>query len=309
MADVPGPRPPSPYPQGSRTGYAVANGTRVFYVEMGEGPLVLLCHGFPELWYSWRHQLAPLATAGYRTVALDLPGYGRSDKPDVTYDVEWLGATLADVIGALGHERAVLAGHDWGGLLVWPFARRYPEHTAGVIGVNTPDLPRTPIPLVQLLRQSFPDQPPYIVQFQDRGVAEWVFSWGRGADDFVELMFRSPLTCRNPDAFDDFDLEVFASTFRPRGALTPPIEYYRNLDRNWELTSDLADVKVEVPCLMICAEHDPVLRPEMADGMEERVPDLEKVLIRDCGHWTQQERPAETTAAMTAYLGRLAPWS
>lgn len=297
----------APIPAGAREGYAVTNGIRLYYVEQGDGPLVLLCHGFPELWYSWRHQLAPLADAGFHVVAVDLPGYGRSDKPDVHYDVEWVNACLAGLIPALGHERAVLAGHDWSGLLVWPFARRYPERTAGVIGVNTPDLPRPPMPLPELLRMAFPDEPPYIVQFQEPGVAEWVFSWGRGVDDFVELMFRGAGTV-NRDAFPDDVLAVYADALRPRGALTPPIEYYRNLERSWHLTADLADRTVDVRCLMISAADDPVLPPALSAGMEERVPDLERVVIADCGHWTQQERPVETTAAMLSYLLRLEPW-
>jgi pimeloyl-ACP methyl ester carboxylesterase len=295
-------------PAGASDGYAVTNGIRLYYVEQGSGPLVLLCHGFPEIWYSWRHVLAPIAEAGFRAVAVDLPGYGRSDKPDVAYDVEYVNACLAGLIPALGHERAVLAGHDWGGLLVWPFARRYPERTAGVIGVNTPDLPRTPIPLVQLLRQAMPDNPPYIVQFQEPGVAEWVLSWGRGARDFMELTFRGPATV-NTDAFPDEVIEVYTEAYRPRGALTPPLDYYRNLDRSWHLTADLAGKTVDVPCLMVSAAGDPVLTPAMTEGMEERVPDLEKVVIPDCGHWTQQERPAETAAAMVAYLRRLDPWN
>ena len=285
--------------------YAVANGIRIHYVEAGHGPLVLLCHGFPEFWYSWRHQLQPLADAGFRAVALDLPGYGRSDKPDVTYDIEFLNRCLAELIEALGHERAVVAGHDWGGLLVWPFARMYPERTAGVIGVNTPDLPRTPIPMVEMMRAASPDEPIYIVQFQDRGPAEFFIH--NDVDGFVEQMFRGQVTV-NKDAFTDEDLAAYAETFRARGAITPPIEYYRNMDRNWQLTAGIAGRKVEVPCLMIMAEGDPVLSPALAEGMEERVPDLTKVLIRDCGHWTQQERPDETNAAMTDYLRSLQPW-
>jgi pimeloyl-ACP methyl ester carboxylesterase len=295
-------------PPGARDGYVIANGVRIYYVEQGEGPMVLLCHGFPELWFSWRHQLQPLTDAGFRAVAVDLPGYGRSDKPDVHYDMEWVNACLAGVITGLGHERAVIVGHDWGGLLVWPFARRYPERTAGVIGVNTPDLPRTPIPMVELLRQIFPDDPPYIVQFQEPGVAEWVLSWGRGVVDFLELMLRGDATM-NKDAFPDEVIAIYADALSPRGALTPPIEYYRNLDRSWHLTADLAERTVDVPCLMISAENDPVLTPAMAEGMEARVPDLEKVVIANCGHWTQQERPAETTAAMLGYLTRLDPWA
>lgn len=294
-------------PPGARDGYVVTNGVRLYYVEQGSGPLVLLCHGFPELWYSWRFQLAPLARSGFHVVAVDLPGYGRSDKPDVSYDIEWVNACLAGAITALGHERAVIAGHDWAGLLVWPFARRYPQLTAGVIGVNTPDLPRTPIPLVQLLREAMPDNPPYIVQFQDPGVAEWVFSWGRGVVDFLELMLRGPGTV-NTDAFPDEVIRVYADALSPVGALTPPINYYRSLDRSWHLTADLDGLTIDVPCLMISADQDPVLTPAMTAGMEDRVPDLEKVVIEDCGHWTQQERPEETTAAMLGYLRRLDPW-
>jgi pimeloyl-ACP methyl ester carboxylesterase len=295
-------------PSGARGGYVTTNGIRMFYVEQGNGPLVLLCHGFPELSFAWRHQMKPLADAGFHVVAVDLPGYGRSDKPDVQYDMEWVNACLAGVITGLDHERAVMVGHDWGGLLVWQFARRYPELTAGVIGVNIPDLPRTPTPTVEMLRQVFPDQPPYIVQFQDPGVAEWVFSWGRGAVDALEMTFRSPLTV-NTDAFPDDVIAVYAEALSPRGAFTPPIEYYRNLDRSWHLTADIADRTVDVPCLMISAADDPVLPPMMADGMEERVPDLEKVVIPHCGHFTQQERPAETSAAMLGYLRRLEPWA
>jgi pimeloyl-ACP methyl ester carboxylesterase len=289
-----------------RGGYATTNGIRMFFVEEGRGPLVLLCHGFPEIWYSWRHQLAPLAAAGYRAVAVDLPGYGRSDKPDVAYDMEWVNACLAGLIAALGHERAVMVGHDWGGLLVWPFARRYPNRTAGVIGVNTPDLPRPPIPPVQVMRQAF-DPPIYIVQLQERGPAEWVMSWGRGARDFLEMMFRGPVTV-NVDAFPDEVIDVYAWAFEPVGAFTPPFEYYRNLDRSWQLSADLAEVTVDVPCLMISAADDPVLLPMMTMGMEDRVPNLQRVVISDCGHWTQQERPAETTAAMLTYLATLPPW-
>jgi len=288
-----------------RSRYVVSNGIRLHCLEAGEGPLVLLLHGFPELAFSWRHQVEALGAAGYHVVAPDLPGYGRSDKPDVTYDAEWINACLVGLVPALGHERAVVAGHDWGGILVWTMARRHAERVAGVIGVNTPDLARPPMPPVQLLRQIFADQPIYIIQFQARGVAEWVLSWGRGADDF---MFGEPVT-RNLAAFPPEVLEVYKEAFRPIGALTPPIEYYRNLDRNWELTADLADVRVEVPCLMISAADDPVLTPAMTAGMEDRVPDLRRVVIDDCGHWTQQERPEETTAAMLSYLRGLPPWT
>jgi pimeloyl-ACP methyl ester carboxylesterase len=292
-----------------RSRYVTTNGIRLFCLEAGppDGPLVLMLHGFPELAYAWRHQVAALGAAGFHAVAPDLPGYGRSDKPDVTYDCEWINACLIGVVDALGHEQAVVAGHDWGGLLVWMMARQYPERVAGVIGVNTPDFPRTPIPPVQLLRQIFAETPIYIIQFQERGLAEWVLSWGRGADDFIDMIFGAARS-NNSDAFPPSVLDVYKDAFRPAGALTPPIEYYRNMDRNWELMAPIADRTIDVPCLMISATDDPVLTPAMSEGMEERVPNLERIVIENCGHWTQQERPEETTAAMLSYLERLAGW-
>jgi pimeloyl-ACP methyl ester carboxylesterase len=292
-----------------RSRYVTTNGIRLYCLEAGppDGPLVLLMHGFPELAFSWRHQLDALGAAGFHVVAPDMPGYGRSDKPDVTYDCDWIDATLMGVVDACGADRVVIAGHDWGGILVWTMARQYPDRIAGVIGVNTPDLPRSPVPPVALLRQIFVDTPIYIIQFQERGIAEWVLgTWGRGSDDFVEMIFGA--TTQNADAFPPDVLDVYKDAFRPQGALTPPIEYYRNMDRNWELTAAIADRKIEVPCLMISAADDPVLTPAMTAGMEERVPNLDRVVIEQCGHWTQQERPAETSAAMLAYLQKLDPW-
>ena len=289
--------------------YVVANGIRLYCMTAGkpDDPLVLLIHGFPEIALSWRHQIDAIAAHGYHVVAPDNPGSGRSDKPDVAYDVAFLNGTFAALVAALGHEQCVIVGHDWGGILVWHFARQFPELTAGVIGVNTPDLPRPPIPPVEMLQAIFVDNPIYIIQFQERGIAEWVFSWGRGADDFIEMIFLNDML-RNKDAFPPEIIEEFKRAFRPAGALTPPIEYYRNMDRNWELSEAWDDQLITVPCLMICAENDPVLSPAMANGMEARVPNLTKVLINDCGHWTQQERPVETNAAMITYLEGLRRW-
>jgi pimeloyl-ACP methyl ester carboxylesterase len=292
-----------------RERYVVAEGQRLLCLEAGSpaAPLVLLLHGFPELAFSWRHQVDAIAAAGYHVVAPDMPGYGRSDKPDVAYDVAFLNGTMRALVSALGHDRVVIGGHDWGGILVWHFARMFPDVTAGVIGLNTPDLPRTPMPPVQLLRQIFVDTPIYIIQFQAPGVAEWVLSWGRGADDFVEMIFRSATT-QHLDAFTDEVLAVYKAAFRPAGALTPPIDYYRNMDRNWELSTEWADRTIDVPCLMVSASDDPVLTPAMTLGMEERVPKLTRVVIERCGHWTQQERPAETNAAILEYLAALPRW-
>lgn len=286
-----------------RSRYVPTNGIRLFCVEEGDGPLVLLVHGWPEFWWSWRHQLPALAGAGYRAVAVDLPGYGRSDKPDTRYDEAWVTTCLAGLVRGLGAERAVVVGHDWGGLLVWPLARRHPGVVAAVVGVNTPDLPRTPLPPVELMRRVF-DPPNYIVQFQDRGPAELIL--GMDVTAWLRAVFLGPATHRK-DVFTDAVIDRYVEQFAPAGAVGPPLEYYRNLDRNWELAADLPE-RVDVPALMLSARHDPVLRPEMADGMEARVPLVTKVVVEDCGHWTQQERPEEVSRHLVAFLDGLPRW-
>lgn len=285
-----------------RERYLAANGIRLFCVEAGPvaGPLVLLVHGWPEAWWAWRRQLPVLGAAGYHAVAVDLPGYGRSDKPDARYDEAWVNTCLAEAIPALGHHRAVMVGHDWGGLLVWPFARRFPERTAAVVGVNTPDLPRFDQPPVQLLRALSP-RPNYIVQFQDRGPAEWFL--GSDVRGWMEGMFRGPATHKE-EAFPDDVIDRYVEEWSVLGAVGPPLEYYRNMDRNWELAADLPE-KVDAPALMVTAEHDPVLRPELAAGMEARVPDLRTVLVEDCGHWTQQEQPERFNEILLDFLAEV----
>ena len=279
------------------------NRIRLFCVDAGRGPLVLLVHGWPEFWWSWRHQLPALAAAGYRAVAVDLPGYGRSDKPAVTYDEHWVNQCLAGVIQSLGAQRAVVVGHDWGGLLTWPFVRRYPELTAGVVGVNTPDLPRLPMPPIQLMR-GLP-RPNYMVQFQDRGPAEWFLTADVRA--WLTSVFHGPATHRT-EVFTEDVIDRYVEQFLPVGSVGPPLEYYRNMDRNWELAADLPD-KVDAPALMVMAERDPVLSPALAEGMEARVPNVHKVLIHDCGHWTQQEQPEALNAALIEWLDGLPRWT
>lgn len=285
--------------------YLVAGGIRLFGVEAGEGPLVLLLHGFPEFWWSWHRQIDALARAGFRAIAVDLPGYGRSDKPARPYDLEFLCRVLAEVPSALGHTKMVVCGHDWGGILVWSMARMYPDVLAGVVGVNTPDIPRPPAPPIRIMRERFSVQPNYILQFQIPGAAE--FFAHLDLENFFRLMFLGPAT-RQKQVFTPEVVRRYVDQFRPVGAMTPPLDYYRQLDRNWELTREIADRLVELPALMVVAENDPVLTPAMADGMERRVPNVEKVSIPDCGHWTQLEKPEELSRALITFLRSLAPW-
>ena len=302
------------------------NGIAMAVRDEGRGPAVVLCHGFPELAYSWRHQVPALAAAGFRAVAPDQRGYGDTDRPDAVeaYDVHHLTADLVGLLDALGIERAVFAGHDWGGLLVWMMPLLHPTRTAGVIGVNTPYFPRAPAPPVSLLRAAFGDDY-YVCHFQQPGVADAglardvrkVFTrlMRRGVP-IADVEARMTALGRMPNLVDaleleplgaplltDADLQVYVDAFG-RGGFTGPINWYRNMDRNWETTPALAGARIGVPSLMVAAEWDAVLRPEMAEPMRNAVDDLEIHMIRGCGHWTQQERPAELSRIMVDWLSR-----
>lgn len=280
-----------------------ANGIQLHVVTEGDGPLVLLVHGWPEFWWSWRHQLAALAEAGFRAVAVDLPGFGDSDKPDRTYDEAWVNACLAALVEALAPgEQAIVAGHDWGGLLVWPLVRRRPDLFAAVIGVNTPDLPRGTLAPLAVMDKVFTGEPNYIMQFQEYGPADWLLA--RDVRAWLEALYLGPAT-RHPEVFTPEVLDRYIEVFSRPGAITPGLDYYRNMDANWRAAADLP-WRIDLPALMICAEHDPVLSPALSEGMEARVPNLSRVLIEDCGHWTQQEQPEATNKALVAFCRRVA---
>lgn len=306
------------------------NGIDMAVYEMGpkDGIPLVLCHGFPELAYSWRHQLPALAAAGYRAIAPDQRGYGRTSRPEKIedYDMAHLTGDLAGLLDALGLKKAIFVGHDWGGLVVWAMPLLHPERVAGVIGVNTPFLPRAPMDPIALFRAAYGENM-YIVYFQRPGVADAVLAKNVGKT-FRFFMRKNLMTAENyaklpkeernlelvhalqsdeskwpgEVLLNDKELAYFVDTFTHTG-FTGGINWYRNFTRNWELMEPY-EQRVDVPSLMIMAEDDVVLSPAMADGMERYVPDLEKVLIRRCGHWTQQEHPAEVNAAMIDWLKR-----
>ncbi len=299
--------------------------------EAGEGPAVVLCHGFPELAYSWRHQMAPLAEAGFRAIAPDARGYGASDRPEgvAAYDIHHLTGDLVALLDALGIEKAVFCGHDWGGFVVWAMPVLHPERTAGVIGVNTPYTPRSPVAPTAMMRTLVggKDERMYILWFQEPGVAEGVLDpqarlvfqkLMRKAEDPAQTAARmlgddgqldmnpfrkletledgEPLLTKN-------ELDVFVRTFERTG-FGGGIHWYRNFDRNWETAPDIGVAKIEVPCLMVTAAWDGALRPEMAAGMPSLIPDLEMHQIEECGHWTQQEKPEELNRLLVDWLTR-----
>lgn len=300
--------------------------------EQGEGFPVVLCHGFPELGFSWRHQLPALAAAGFRALAPDQRGYGGSDRPDPVeaYDMQHLTGDLAGLLDALELERAVFVGHDWGGFVVWGMAVLHPERVAGVVGVNTPYLHRPPAPPMQILRKRLngDDERLYLLWFQRPGEADALL----GANTrlvFEKLMrrgfrrdpgtvprtdgrggagmnpFRRIREVENPGAvlLTPEELDHYTQVFTRTG-FTGGINWYRNFDRNWETVPGYGVARIQVPCLMVTSEWDLALPPAMASGMPALVPDLETVMIPECGHWTQQEKPEELNRILVDWLGR-----
>ncbi len=309
------------------------NGIKLAVYEQGSDMNlpVVLSHGFPELAYSWRHQLPALAAAGYRAIAPDQRGYGLSDRPEKieAYTIVELCNDMVGLLDAKKIKRAVFCGHDWGGIVVWMMPLLHPDRTAGVIGVNTPLMRRSPAPPITMLRQIRGDDN-YMVAFQEPGVADRALSadvrktftmlMRRGglfkAEAFAKLppdaperkfqllkMLEAPVESFGGEMFlKPRELDFFVDTFMKTG-FTGGINWYRNLDRNWELTKDVV-FKVDVPSLYVGAADDVVLPPSSANGMEQMVADLEKQTIADCGHWTQQEKPEEVNRIVIDWLKR-----
>jgi pimeloyl-ACP methyl ester carboxylesterase len=315
-------------PPRARAGGGTAPGIGLSVHEAGSGPAVVFSHGFPELAYSWRHQLAAVADAGFRAIAPDQRGYGGSDRPEPidAYDITQLTGDLVGLLDALGIERAVFVGHDWGGFVVWAMPVLHPDRTAGVVGVNTP---YAAMPSTQVMRMLVggQDEKMYILWFQKPGVAEGVLDADprlvfdrlmRGGVDPTE-MARAALASGELDMnpfrrlaelpgmgdpiLSPEELDVYVRSFERTG-FRGGINWYRNIDRNLELAPEVGKQKIAVPCLMVTAQWDPVLRPEMAAGMPALVPDLETVMIEKCGHWTQQEKPAELNRLLADWLSR-----
>ena len=304
------------------------NGIDMAVYEAGpkDGVPVVFCHGFPELAFSWRYQIKALADAGFHVLAPDQRGYGLTSRPEKIedYDMKHLTGDLAGMLDAFGIDKAVFVGHDWGGMVVWQMAIYQPERVAGVIGVNTPFLPRPPVDPIMAMRAMYGENM-YIVFFQKPGVADALlakdtgkafrFFMRKGGPTAAEYA-KLPQEQRNLELVHALqsdeslwpgelvmpkeELQFFIDTFEKTG-FTGGINWYRNFTRNW-VESGTMEQRVHVPGLMIMAEDDVVLSPAMADGMERFVPDLEKVLIKKCGHWTQQEHPEETSAAMINWL-------
>ncbi|XP_068792806.1 bifunctional epoxide hydrolase 2 isoform X2 [Struthio camelus] len=304
-------------------------GVQLHFVEMGQGPVVCLCHGFPESWLSWRYQIPALADAGFRVVALEMKGYGDSTAPpDIKeYSQEEICKDLAVFLDKLGIAQAVLVGHDWGGAVAWNMALFYPERVRAVASLNTPYQPADPsVDIVEKMR-SLPTFD-YQFYFQELGVAEAELEKDVGRT--LKVLIRSvrqedrlPLTFslhgvqerggllvgfpENPPASQLLGgptLQYYIQQFRKSG-FRGPLNWYRNMRPNWHWALSAKDRKITVPALMVTAGKDPVLRPSMSRGMEEWIPQLSREHIEECGHWTQMERPATLNRILLEWLEKL----
>jgi pimeloyl-ACP methyl ester carboxylesterase len=303
------------------------NGINMHIAEAGQGPLVLLVHGFPESWYSWRHQLPALAAAGVHAVAPDVRGYGRTDAPAPieAYSMKNMTADMAGVLDALGERTAVIVGHDWGAPIAWHSALLYPDRFRAVAGLSVPYTPRAPMPPTQLMKQVFANQFFYILYFQKPGVAEaeleadvrksmrlFLFAasgdapqggfWLKPKD--AKFLDGLPEPERLPAWLTQADLDYFVAEFERTG-FRGGLNRYRNMDRDWEELPELAGAQVKQPALFIAGERDGVIamNPSGMEIMKQNVPNLRDViLLPGAGHWTQQERPAEVNEALIAFL-------
>jgi pimeloyl-ACP methyl ester carboxylesterase len=297
----------------------------------GEGPLIVLVHGFPESWYSWRHQIPALADAGFRVAAPDVRGYGGSDRPHSidAYTIEQLSGDIAGLIAALGARQAVVVGHDWGAPIAYGTALRHPERVRAVAGLSVPYLGRGPVPGIELFRKIYQDRFFYQLYFQEPGVAETEleadirislrkFYYGssgeaRKINDRVAnptgagLLDRLVDPASFPSWLTEADLDYYVSQFRDSG-FRGPLNRYRNSERDFEDMAVVDGRRLAQPSAFLAGSLEPVLGMipgvDMVERMRAQCDDLRLVKVIDgAGHWLQQERPAEVNDALLEFLG------
>ncbi|MGE2732567.1 alpha/beta fold hydrolase [Mycolicibacterium vaccae] len=308
------------------------NGVTLRVLEAGQrgAPTVVLCHGFPELAFTWRHQIPALAAAGYHVLAPDLRGYGGSDKPaDVAaYSVAEL---TADVVGLLdsdvggGAEQAVIVGHDFGAVVAWAAPLLAPHRFRAVAGLSLPPVPRPKVPTTQAFRRIFGDRFFYILYFQEPGPADAelqhdpaatfrrLFATGAtdsppaspDVPDDAGFLDRIPDPGEPPDWLRPEEFGVYVEEFT-RGGFTAPLNWYRCFDRNWELTADTPAPTIGVPALFIGGTADATLAYTPRDRVGEVVTgEYREVMIDGAGHWLPEERPEDVTRLLIEFLSEV----
>lgn len=312
-----------------------ANGINMHYVEAGSGPLVVMCHGFPESWYSWRHQINALADAGYRVVAPDQRGYGGTDAPEAIddYTILHLVGDIVGLVQGLGKETAVIVGHDWGSPVAWTSAQLRPDIFRAVASLSVPVSARGPFPPMKAAAQAFGDRFFYQLYFQKEGMAEHELQNDIpttmrkmlfGASGAIErsggsfgtegappassfmLQFMPDPGDNLPDWLTTEDIEYFAGEFEKSG-FRGGLNWYRNIDRNWSLTGAQQNLAINQPALFVAGDRDVVpFSDEAETAMRAMVPNLKDVIVLPgVGHWTQQEAPDAVNEALIGFLSGL----
>lgn len=276
---------------------AIVNGVRLHYVEAGEGPLVVLMHGFPEFWYAWRAQIPALAAAGYRVVAPDMRGYNLSEKPPgvASYRVEVLTADVAALIRHLGVERATVVGHDWGGAVAWQLPVFHPEvvERLAVLNAPHPGALLRELRTLEQLRRSW-----YIAFFQLPWLPELALRAGDAA--LLRRMLRQDAV--RPGAFDDVDIQRYVDALMQPGAATATLNYYRALVQRNPLELSHQIQAIDVPTLLIWGQQDRFLGPRLTEGLSHWVPDLRVERIPEAGHWVMADAPDRVNELLRAFL-------
>ncbi|NOG73404.1 alpha/beta fold hydrolase [Roseicella sp. DB1501] len=304
-----------------------ANGIRLHLAEAGEGPTVLLCHGFPEAWHSWRHQMAALAAAGYRAIAPDMRGYGGTEAPAAVedYTLLHLVGDMVGLLGALEIPRAVIVGHDWGAPVAWNAALLRPDLFHAVAALSVPYAPRGPVSPFEALRRAG-RRNFYQLWFQPAGQAEAQLEADPALTlrrTFYTLSGDPPEAQRwNPDLPEDgflaslheppappawmppAELAQYVETYRHTG-FRGGLNWYRNIERNWALMAPFLGAKVTVPALFLAGSRDPVLgwAGKAVEALPRTAPALrDRVIVEGAGHWVQQEAPEAVNAALLGFL-------
>lgn len=306
------------------------NGIKLRVAEMGEGPLVILVHGWPESWYSWRHQIPAIAAAGYHVIAPDMRGFGKSDKPPAVedYDIKHTTADIVGLIDAMGEKKAILIGHDWGSIVTWNSVLLHPDRFSAMLAMSVPNGGRGATHPMDSMRKAFGENFYYILYHQEPGVAEAEYDADpRGLLSRLYASVdapRDPPTITDPKRaaggwigrlgnpkarspwFTEQDLDYIVGEFKEAG-FRGGVNYYRNIGRNWEITPQLTGARITMPVAFIAGEQDIVINgakePALRTTISRVADDIRALkLIPGAGHWIQQEKPDEVNAFVLDFL-------